>query len=72
MKKAALVLWCVGLLAACNNSAAPENTDQDQTRQLDSGATPGANTNINDTLTMPSGAGVDSNGLDTLNRNNTR
>jgi hypothetical protein len=65
------VLLAAGLWA-CNNEAAPDETDTDMTRVDDSGSTPGANTAVNDTLTMDAGAGVDSAALDTLNRNNTQ
>lgn len=61
-----------GGLWACNNEAEPVETDSDATRNEDTGSTPGANTHVNDTLTMEAPAGVDSVQLDTFNSNNNR
>lgn len=72
MKAWITAVLLAGGLWACNNEAEPVETDIDMTRVDDSGSTPGANTAVNDTLTIESGAGVDPVGLDTLNRNNNR
>jgi hypothetical protein len=72
MKKWMIAALLAGGLWACNNEAGPNDRDTDQTRVEDSGSTPGANTAVNDTLTMESGAAIDSAALDTGNTNNNR
>lgn len=66
MKKWMIAALLAGGLWACNNEAAPDETDTDRTEVNDSGSTPGANTAVNDTATMESGAGMDPAQLDTL------
>lgn len=72
MKKWMRIALLAGGLWACNNAAEPNDMDTDQTRVEDSGSTPGANTGVNDTLTMHVGGGVDSAQLDSTNTNNNR